>query len=195
MTGSNLSFPLHCQPDGGHHTGVIQGAVSLDASGQCSDKMPVDGIQFVIRQTREPLAAYFQGADMWMIENEFLPMKLLANKTRIEFGVMGDKNAVPDKCLKFRHYNFRFRLPGQHFPCDAVDLLGLPGDWPINMDQGAEFFHHVPAFNGYGADLDDPVTVSRRQTGCFDIEDDVADVFHAHLNRSNHWIPAKDMPE
>jgi len=108
--------------------------------------MPVDGAQLVVRQMREPPLTHFQGADILVIEREFLPVEFMADKCHVEFGVVGDKNAVSDEFFKFGYYFFGLRFSYEHFPGNAVHLPGLPIDCPVCVDQGAEFFPDGPVF-------------------------------------------------
>lgn len=108
--------------------------------------MSIDGAQLKVRQMGEPPLTHFQGADVSVIEREFLPMEFMADKGHIEFGVVGDKDAVADELFKFRYYFFRFRFSCQHFSGNAVHLPGLLADRPVRVNQGAVFFHDGPAF-------------------------------------------------
>ena len=87
---------------------------------------------------------------------------------------MGNEDAVADEFAEARKDLLRLRTAFEHLVGDPVDRLDFDRDRDPGVDQCHEFPDDGAAFDGDGADLDDPVALPRRKPGRFKIDDYVA---------------------
>jgi hypothetical protein len=106
-----------------------------------TNKVPIDGLQFVIPQVREAAPAHFEGADMPLGKSFSQQFVFVAEETNIKLCVMRHKDAVPDEGVQRREDFFRRRLPDEHLIGNAVNLRRTKGNRPRRLNQGAEFGH------------------------------------------------------
>ena len=97
--------------------------------------------------------------------------KFVFEKTEIESGVVSNHGIGADEAVKFGENPGGGRLAGKHFIADAVDALGGPGNGLIDLDEALEFLGQATVFDSNGANFNDPITVSGRETGSFKIKD------------------------
>ena len=97
--------------------------------------------------------------------------KFVFEETEIESGVVGDQGVGTDEAVEFGEDLGGRRLAGKHFVADTVDSAGSPRDRFVDLDEAVEFVGQATIFDDDSADFDDPVTVSERETGGFEIKD------------------------
>ena len=155
----------------------------LPDEGGILEQVQINRLQRAIRQAGEAEAAHLQRADVPVGEAHLQPGELVAEEADVEGGVVGHQDTVRNESTEEREDLLRFGLAGEHLVGDAVDRLDDGRDRDPGVDQGREFPDDGAVFDGDRADLDDPVALSRRQSGRFEIDDHMA-LIHAAFSFS-----------
>ena len=130
--------------------------MALPEEGRVGEEVKIDRLQCVVGKSRETAAAHLQRADVWVGKAHFQPGELMAEKTDIEDGVVGDEDTAGDEIIKTREGLLRY--DGTQFDGNRADLddpVAVPWRKPL----GFKIDDHVPAegvrriFPGEGAHL------------------------------------------
>ena len=143
----------------------------LPEEGRVGKEVQINRLQGAVRQAGEAEAAHLQRADVPVREAHLQPGELVAEKADVEGGVVGHQDAVCNEGAEERENLLRFGLAREHLVGDAMNRLYDRWDRDPGINQGREFPDDGTVFDGDRADLDDPVALSRRKPGRFDIDD------------------------
>ena len=115
-----------------------------------------------------------------------LCVRVFADKTRIERGIVRDHGGIAAKRKKARQHPFNRRGVSHHRVIDSGQLLDAVGNRQFRIHKLREAVHNFSVLHLHRADFNDAV-FSRRETGGLNIKDHEA-VIERALARRNHEL-------